>query len=103
MRTTKEESNEYILKEFGESTKWKSVTMTEELFLHNCRESFEAGVEFAQRWIGVNDELPKEYQTVLAKRNNYIVTAIFYDKVFYESNTAIKFVEATHWRPIEIK
>ena len=34
--------------------------------------AFKAGVEFAQRWISVDDELPNYYQIVLADNDKYM-------------------------------
>jgi len=78
---------------------------------------FEAGVEFAQRWISVEDELPQEGISVLIK-NDFGCFGIFIlengiwrmctvEKIAgllnlkeYELE---KFAMPTHWRPIELK
>jgi len=73
--------------------------------------AFKAGVEFAQRWISVEDELPE------IKKERY---QIFIKRAFkidpyevFSINTLIKSKEnlieifsefsVTHWRPIELK
>ena len=72
---------------------------------------FKAGVEFAQRWIPVEDELPKIGEKVITKmtkdkrtsygiatriREEWEINAHWIDHTF--SNMTI-----THWRPIELK
>jgi hypothetical protein len=70
------------------------------------KEMFKQGVEFAQRWIPVSEELPEKNIDVIAKSNNtfwiarlqshgkgltlYSIKASRYSEEF----------EATHWRPI---
>ena len=60
MKTINEASKEYV-----NST---SITFPEEA----VKKAFKAGVEFAQRWIDINKELPQYYQTVLADNGEYI-------------------------------
>ena len=71
-------------------------------------ESFKAGVEFAQRWINIEDKLPNYYQRVLADNSKYMaVVARVSDgdedsyticgTDFYMNPNPIK------WRPIELK
>ena len=65
----------------------------------DCIEMFEAGVEFAQRWISVEDELPEESDFVLVKTGSgCITTAYFHQEDSYFTSGII-----THWRPIELK
>ena len=60
---------------------------------------FKAGVEFAQRWISVEDELPEESDFVLVKTGSgCITTAYFHQEDSYFTSGII-----THWRPIELK
>ena len=74
-------------------------------------QGFKAGVEFAQRWISVEDELPEEqgYYLVIAPhsfpKNCNIVVAEFYEdnKTFYSESSDSPITDATHWRPIELK
>lgn len=66
-------------------------------------EDFKAGIEFAERWIPVEEELPeikeKMYQ-VIGKDKNGIV----YPKwIKYESDIARIKYYMTHWRPINHK
>ena len=74
---------------------------------------FEAGVEFAQRWISVEDELPNAEgeanrlsKVVIAKCEDLAdEVSAYYDTItkdwrIYPSGQIIK---ATNWRPIELK
>jgi len=70
------------------------------------KEMFKQGVEFAQRWIPVSEELPQKDIDVIAKSNNtfwiarlqphgkgltlYSIKGYRYSEEF----------EATHWRPV---
>ena len=64
--------------------------------------AFKAGVEFAQRWIPVEEEMPKNGDFVLVEyrgcgfRKNYIVTFAI-DGKFHLNGTA------TRWRLLELK
>ena len=72
---------------------------------------FKAGVEFAQRWIPVEEELPKIGEKVITKmtkdkrtsygiatriREEWEINAHWIDHTFSNMNI-------THWRPIELK
>ena len=102
----------------------------ENKFREALRCGFYAGVEFAQRWISVDDELPKEMEIVLVKvvgtnpKMQYI-QYISQSKVFYETSfVCFNFIKKwdvlvrferdeafciykdyriSHWRPIELK
>jgi len=73
--------------------------------------SFNAGVEFAEQWISVDEELPQEKNQILMKRGNSLVTTGFYgctiecgELGFYRNNEPYSlFLRVTHWRPIERK
>lgn len=87
----------------------------------SVEELFKAGVEFAQRWIDVEDELPKANKEeegilysdyVLIKIKEYEHPFIGYyvkanDDEFFDFTPEIlldiKQDEITHWRPIEYK
>lgn len=83
-------------------------------------ESFREGVEFAQRWIPIEDELPEtnkkeegilysEYVLVKVKGYDhpfvgYYVKACddeFFDFISESTSKSIKQSDITHWRPIE--
>lgn len=72
---------------------------------------FKAGVEFAQRWIPVEEELPKIGEKVITKmtkdkrtsygiatriREEWEINAHWIDHTFSNMNI-------THWRPINLK
>jgi len=62
-------------------------------------QDFIAGVEFAQRWIDVKDELPTEQGRFLLKHRKYGV----HSGTLMDLVGEFKIGEVTHWRPIELK
>jgi hypothetical protein len=75
----------------------------------NVYESFKKGVEFAQRWIPVEEELPEIKEVVLISINidgtiicysGYTTQTLIKDNLFvaYGKKNPVK---PTHWRPIE--
>lgn len=64
--------------------------------------SFNAGVEFAQRWIPVEDESPEERVFVLCQNPFSVFVASFHgkEKGFRIPNAEGEY-KVTHWRPIE--
>ena len=93
---------EEVAKEFSEKSVWA------------CPISFKAGVEFAQRWISVEEELPE------VKNHGFsdlVLTKNSYDNIMLEryDSESKKFNgirydcinnndgQVTHWRPIELK
>ena len=68
--------------------------------LYGFENGFKAGVEFAQEWISVKDELPAPGITVLIKdKNSYIGwSSIRFGDWDYKFKKTI-----THWRPITKK
>ena len=69
---------------------------------------FKSGVEFAQRWISVNDELPSNRETVLIKYlkdgkvkkscGQIVLDSI---EIYWQSGSWTQ-IPVTHWRPIEL-
>ena len=80
-------------------------------------DGFKAGVEFAQRWIPVEEELPEVGEMVLTKMEkrhgdtlvqNYYSTATRLEnqgewQTVNWVDHSISFGHITHWRPIELK
>lgn len=78
---------------------------------------FEAGIEFAQRWIPVEEELPRIGEMVITKMEkrhgdtmvqNYYSTATRLEnqgewQTVNWVDHSISFGHITHWRPIELK
>jgi hypothetical protein len=64
------------------------------------QDAFKKGVEFAQQWISVDEELPKEDGAYLVKTtamySGYFVAKFTLRHKWYQR-------EVTHWRPIELK
>ena len=88
MKTIKEGALDHILNTMGE-------------FLHKDQ-SFSAGVEFAQRWIPVKEELPELKSIVLCVNGFSPFIAIYEGEQdgFRIPNTIGEYT-VTHWRPIE--
>ena len=63
---------------------------------------FKAGVEFAQRWISVEDELPETIDDEkIFLREPILIRNI--DGALQVLNTFSNIGTYTHWRPIELK
>ena len=101
MKTIEQASVEYSKTQYG-----YDPTMR-----FQCETHFEAGIEFAQRWISVDDELPEIGEKVITKmtkdkrtsygiatriREEWEINAHWIDHTFSNMNI-------THWRPIELK
>lgn len=72
--------------------------------------AFKAGVEFAQSWIDVNEELPErilpesDYSAeVLTKTDKGYFWLEQFDYVEGNWTCSLKYGKVTHWRPIEYK
>lgn len=65
-------------------------------------EGFNAGVEFAQRWIPVEEVLPPEDKEILFKNDNRTFLGTYENKTWY-SYTDEEADNITHWREIEIE
>jgi hypothetical protein len=66
---------------------------------------FRSGVEFAQRWIPVEEELPTEdtYVLTLSNRHN---GDVYYRVIWFRHGSFFSTEQTsniTHWRPIELK
>ena len=62
--------------------------------------AFKAGVEFAQRWISVEDELPNIGDNILIKLKR---DKLKIWRIINEDDRILVSNYATHWRPIELK
>ena len=86
--------------------------------ISNSANSFIAGIEFAQQWISVDDELPEE--TIDFPFEKYLVLVDIYAKNYSARTVTCAIYECkkwsidrdtediieftvTHWRPIELK
>jgi hypothetical protein len=64
---------------------------------------FKAGVEFAQRWITVEEELPKVGVLVFAKDKDNLHRLLIFTGKFWIDNYGTIVLNITHWRKIEIE
>ena len=97
--------------------KYASSKSSSDVFIESHIKDFKAGVEFAQRWIPVEEELPDVGETVLTKMEkrhgdtrvqNYYSTATRLENQgeWQDVNWvdhSMSFGHITHWRPIELK
>jgi hypothetical protein len=94
MKTIEQAAKEYV----DNNGWWKRDDQP--LTYQEHQETFKKGVEFAQRWISVEDELPESGKTVLIQdKNSYVGLACRrYGDWDYKYKKMI-----THWRPITFK
>ena len=95
MKTIEEAAREY-----GKSRYTPDVSRH---IVSEAETAFEAGVAFAQRWIDVKDELPKQGQDCLFKNENCIYIGYYDYAVIRSFDKEIVRKNFTHWRPIELK
>ena len=79
-----------------ESARWDTLQLGN---TDDCIEMFEAGVQFAQRWIPIEEELPEKLVQVIVKFENGWCTCTW---ITEDGDFAFN-VKPTHWRPIELK
>ena len=92
MKTIEQASVEYSKKQYDHDP----------IMRFQCETHFEAGIEFAQRWISVEEELPNEMECVLLK-SEYL-GSINYDIGFLmRGKFKTKNGKPTHWRRIDLK
>lgn len=107
MKTIEEKAKEYAEKKF------ESIAPLYDLDSNDIKKLFEsvfkAGVEFGQRWIPVEEELPEVGELVQIKFNLLNEHLHFdHDKVIDVNGNKMFEIEqimvnVTHWRPIEYK
>ena len=95
----------------------RQVDAEELKYIGRYQQSFKAGVEFAQRWISVEEELPPIGEMVITKmekrhgdtwvQNYYSTATRLENKGGWQDvnwvDHSISFGHITHWRPIELK
>lgn len=66
--------------------------------------AFELGVEFAQRWIPVEEELPEEKEWIIVELKN-VVSKNKYVTMYPKNQLEFDFIKSNviKWRPIELK
>jgi hypothetical protein len=69
-----------------------------------CEQDFKTGVEFAQRWISVEEETPEILTDVLLKLSNGKITiGCQMTEGFNVESLDERGAKVTHWRPIEFE
>ncbi len=73
------------------------------IFVDPVYEAIIATVEFCQRWIPVEEELPKNNSVVLARSTspNKPTTAFYSNGFFTCDFSGLSHERITHWRPIQ--
>ena len=95
METVKEKARDYAIHEY-----WGVCEIVDcDGMIDKSEEDFKAGVEFAQRWIPVEEELPEKLVQVIVKlENGWHTTTWITENGDFAFN-----VKPTHWRHIDIK
>ena len=77
----------------------ENADIDEETYIADVYDGFKAGVEFAQRWIPAEQELPEKLVQVIVKlENGWHTTTLLTENGDFAFN-----VKPTHWRHIDIK
>lgn len=114
MKTIEEAAEESAKKAFGEL---EGLSDIDGEFYYQHTEAFKAGVEFAQRWIPVEEELPDFDKTKYPNGNYEVhlvkmvtggmspITRYAVSHLINETRWSCEFdwSVVTHWRPIEYK
>jgi hypothetical protein len=88
MKTVKEAAQEYAAQERTARSEYAA---------------FIAGVEFAQRWISVEEEMPEHAQNVFMKTQSGYITGGYYEYATFRYIDDRLCYGVTHWRPAELK
>ena len=79
--------------------RYANTKSSSDVFIESHIKDFKAGVEFAQRWIPVEEELPEKLVQVIVKlENGWHTTTWITENGDFAFN-----VKPTYWRPIELK
>lgn len=107
MKTIEEASKDY-----AKTNVDQCVNATIDSLKEYAYQDFKAGVEFAQRWIHIEEELPEYYESVLMNfsggSETFLVWRAFspeYEKDIYTisgTNRIVK-LKPINWRPVEYK
>ena len=96
MKTIEEASVEYSKEQYDHDP----------IMRFQCETHFEAGIEFAQRWISVEEELPPLGVPVICKYSMF-GKEYHWTGTFYTEERIMHFIKKhlmiTHWRLIELK
>jgi len=114
MKTKEEAAKEYCKIEVNEGKDNDALFSSRVGMKQIIERAFKSGVEFAEQWISVEDELPEEDQfnddfssNVLVK-SDYLLTEFtgyfsFKTKQWYSYPSHENIKAVTHWRPINRK
>ena len=99
------------MKTIEEAAIWyASSKSSSDVFIESHIKDFKAGVEFAQRFISVNDELPEDIEAEGRTHIPCIVTNGNTKTIAFRRLSPLTkkwnwnvMMEVTHWRPVDIK
>lgn len=124
MKTTEEAAIEYAVKK-SKIDNSNPVEIEQQLYAHELMYAFQAGVEFAQRWIPVEEDLP-----CIGDNREVVLVKGFYEikknsRLYFTQSSGLITIDengtliwsginddepeiffncvVTHWRPIEYK
>jgi len=104
MKTIEEAAVDYAQKVYPQINGEHEVDI-DGAIISNSANSFIAGIEFAQQWISVKDELPEKHKDCIVKVANFDNIILFgyqYKGKWYQYYDDSE-LNVTHWRPIELK
>lgn len=93
MKTVEEQAKDY-----AEATIDQCYNVTIGMLKEYCATDFMQGVAFAQSWISVEKELPKNEMEIIAKNDYWKECFTFFIHGVKDENYLNQF---THWRPVE--
>ena len=111
MKTIEEAAMEYSTERVPDSYEFYTLELKGNEIKEEIYDSFRYGVEFAQRWIPVEKELPEDKQNILVKYKHIKLSGIYckdercvlISSFSPEKTEYISFSIVEGWRPIEIK
>ncbi|GHT09109.1 hypothetical protein FACS189426_06520 [Bacteroidia bacterium] len=105
MKRIEEIANDYVVDNFPNESE-------HDYHQELCVKSYIQGYKDANKWISVDDELPKNYITVIARKkmnlplvSDIICLCYIYnsDWFFLNNNACANEIKFTDWRPVELK
>ena len=111
-----EEGAKEFMNIFSKNNSLSNVNYTEDNYeagynhslIENTEEAFKAGVQLAQKWTYIEEELPNYYQIILADNGKYMAVVARVsdgdeDSYIICGTDIIMNPDPIKWRPIELK
>jgi|SRR5665647_827569 len=103
MKTINQAAKEYSAFEINEGNENDALFSSRSGMKQLVERSFKSGIEFAQRWIPVEEELPEILTDILIKQSNGKVAIGCKMRHGFNVEITNRKINVTHWRPIELK